>query len=77
MYVEDKSGTAPSNHAASFSVTTQGHTISWKTGNIVQERVSVGRCDKDYLKYRTSVQMSFSTWCTGGHVFNIVQVASN
>ena len=46
VYVEDKSGTPPSNHAASFSVTTQaGHTISWKTGNIAQERVSVGRCD--------------------------------
>ena len=45
VYVEDKSGTPPSNHAASFSVTTQGHTISWKTGNIAQERVSVGGCD--------------------------------
>ena len=41
VYVEDKSGTRPSNHASSFSVTTQGHTISWKTGNIAQERVSV------------------------------------
>ena len=45
VYVEDKSGTPPSKHAASFSVTTQGHTISWKTGNIAQERVSVDRCD--------------------------------
>lgn len=43
--VEDKSRTPPSNHAASFSVTTQGHTISWKTGNIAQEQVSVGRRD--------------------------------
>jgi len=42
--VEDKSSTPPSNHAASFSVTTQGHTISWKTGNIAQEQVSVGTC---------------------------------
>ena len=41
---EDKSSTPPSNHAASFSVTTQGHTISWKTGNITQEQVSVGTC---------------------------------
>lgn len=45
VYVEDKSVTPPSNLAASFSVTTQGHTISWKTGNIAQERVSVARCD--------------------------------
>ena len=45
VYVKDKSVTHPSNHAASFSVTTQGHTISWKTGNIAQERVSVARCD--------------------------------
>ena len=42
--VEDKSSTPPSTHAASFSVTTQGHTISWKTGNIAQEQVSVGTC---------------------------------
>lgn len=45
VYVKDKSVTPPSNHAASFSVTTQGHTISWKTGNIAQERVRVARCD--------------------------------
>ena len=49
VYVENKSSTPPSNHAASFSVTTQGHTISWRTGNIAQEHVSVGRCDSDYL----------------------------
>ena len=42
--VEDKSSTPLSNHVASFSVTTQGHTISWKTGNIALEQVSVGRC---------------------------------
>ena len=43
--VEDKCGTLPSNDAFSFSLTMQGHTISWKTGNIAQEQVSVGRCD--------------------------------
>ena len=45
VYVEDKSGILSSNNASSFSLTTQGHTISWKTGNIAQERVSVDRCD--------------------------------
>ena len=37
--VEDTSSSLPSNSAVSFSVTTQGHTISWKTGNIEQEKV--------------------------------------
>ena len=39
VYIEDKSGTLPSNNESSFSVTTQGHSISWKTGNIAQEQV--------------------------------------
>lgn len=38
--VEDTSSSLPSNSAPSFSVTTQGHTISWKTGNIEQEKVT-------------------------------------
>ena len=32
-----------SSSAALFPVTTQGHAISWKTGNIAQERVSVAK----------------------------------
>lgn len=43
VYVEDKSIPRPSNSAASFSVTTQGHAISWKTGNIALEQVSEDR----------------------------------
>ena len=43
--VEDNCSTLPSNDASSFSLIMQGHTISWKTGNIAQEQVSVGRCD--------------------------------
>lgn len=50
VYVEDKCSTLPSNHASSFPLTTEGHTISWKTGNIAQEKVSVVRCDyRGYL----------------------------
>ena len=37
--VEEASAFLPSNTAASFSVTTQGHNITWKTGNIAKEQV--------------------------------------
>ena len=67
--VEDKSSTLPSNHAASLSVTTQGHTISWKTGNIALEQVSVGICHYN-IASRAAQSNSVYVWACSKSRYN-------
>lgn len=52
VYAEEASASLPSNSASSLSVTTQGHNISWRTGNIAQEKVSFKRDAKRFRPAR-------------------------